>query len=92
MHDEIRDFVLTTIRDTLNLPVPGDVTDDTPLGDNGLGLESLSRLELAIQLEGAYGISLPDEEDETRQDTTLGQFVAAVAALRGEAVTDGAGR
>ncbi|WP_030382861.1 MULTISPECIES: acyl carrier protein [unclassified Streptomyces] len=92
MRDEIREFVLTTIREVMNLPLPEDLTDDTPLGEGGLGLESLSRLELMIQLESAYGIEVPEADSDAQENATLGEFVDAVAALRGAAVADGAGR
>lgn len=92
MHEEIREFVLTTIDEALNPPVPEDVTDGTPLGETGLGLESLSRLELIIQLEGAYGIVVPEADSDAQQNATLGELVAAVAGVGGAPVADGADR
>jgi acyl carrier protein len=92
MRDEIREFILTTIGEVMNLPVPEDTTDATPLGESGLGLESLSRLELMIQIEGAYAIEVPEADSDGQQDTTLGELVDAVVALRGGALADGVGR
>ncbi|MEU6609287.1 acyl carrier protein [Streptomyces shenzhenensis] len=92
MRDEIREFVLTTLREVINLPVPDDVTDATPLGESGLGLESLSRLELMIQLEEAYGIEVPEADADAQQNATLGELVDDVIALRGGAVADGVRR
>ncbi|MGJ5754496.1 acyl carrier protein [Streptomyces puniciscabiei] len=90
MQEEIRDFVLAVIRDVINLPVPEDAGADTPLGADGLELESLAMIELLLQLEGEYGIELPEEDVDPETVRTLGQLVQVVADRR--AVTAGAGR
>ena len=49
LRQEIRDFVLTTITDSMNLPLdPEEITDTSPLGSTGIDLDSLSLIELAL--------------------------------------------
>ncbi|GHH19723.1 acyl carrier protein [Streptomyces lanatus] len=82
MHEETREFILTVVRDVINLPVPERVDDALPLGEEGLGLESLAMIELVLQLEGEYGIELPEEELEPELVPDLGAFVRAVVDRR----------
>jgi acyl carrier protein len=82
MHDEVRTFILGVITDVLNLPLPEDVGDDTSIGDDGLGLESLSIVELVVQVEYEYGISLPEEDLVPEKMATLGLFVDIVVERR----------
>lgn len=73
MSTDLREFVVTTLRD-MNFEVDS-VTDETPLGDGGLELESLSIAELVMQLE-TFGVAFSDEEMEKLTDMTLGEFTA----------------
>lgn len=41
---------------------PDDIEDDAPLFGEGLGLDSVDALELAIELERAFGVKIPDDE------------------------------
>ncbi len=72
--DEVRDLVL----DALNLREmfePEDVEPHTPLfGDEGLGLDSLDALQLAVSLEEGFGVSVSEE-----QGRTVFQSVQAIA-------------
>ena len=40
-----------------------DITDDTPLFGDGLGLDSIDALELIVLLENDYGIELTNPEE-----------------------------
>lgn len=73
MSTDLREFVVSTLRD-MNFEVDS-VTDETPLGDGGLELESLSTAELVLQLE-KFGVEFSDEEMEKLTDMTLGEFTA----------------
>jgi len=71
-----RDFLALIHADT---PRRGPVTIDSAL-DRDLGLDSLTRVELAVRIERAFGVSLPDE--------TLGGVVTLrdlLTALRADA-------
>ena len=71
MSTDLREFVVSTLRD-MNFEVDA-VTDETPLGNGGLELESLSIAELVMQLE-TFGVAFSDEEMEKLTDMTLGEF------------------
>lgn len=45
----------------------------TLIGD--LGLDSLDRLELFMNIEKEYDIMIPDEEVDANPDTTVGQVI-----------------
>ncbi|MEU8622540.1 phosphopantetheine-binding protein [Streptomyces sp. NPDC048623] len=82
MQEEIQDFVLAVMRDVINIPVPEGADADTPLGPDGLELESLPMIELLLQLEGEYGIELPEEDVDPETVRTLGQLVQVVVDRR----------
>ena len=71
MSTDLREIVVSTLRD-MNFEVES-VTDETPLGDGGLELESLSMAELVMQLD-KFGVEFSDEEMEKLTDMTLGEF------------------
>ncbi|MEU5158916.1 acyl carrier protein [Streptomyces sp. NPDC020875] len=54
------------------------ISPETPLGDGGLELESLSIAELVMQLDG-QGVEFTDEEMETLPGLTFGEFVNEAA-------------
>jgi acyl carrier protein len=41
---------------------PEDIEDAEPIFVEGLGLDSIDALELAVLVEESYGVSIPDEE------------------------------
>ncbi|MBB5959720.1 acyl carrier protein [Saccharothrix tamanrassetensis] len=92
MRAETREFILTVIRDVINIPLPDRVEDDLPLGEEGLGLESLAMIELVLQLEGEYGVEL--QEDELTADLVpdLGALVDTVVGLRSAAAAGSVAR
>lgn len=42
--------------------LPGDIRDSEPIFGEGLGLDSIDALELAVIVEEAFDVSIPDEE------------------------------
>ncbi|MCX4783759.1 acyl carrier protein [Streptomyces sp. NBC_01264] len=80
MSTPVRAFVVNTL-ETMNLDTAG-VTDATPLGDDGLELESLTTAELVMQVEEEYGVKFSDEDVEALQTLTIGEFVAQVEQRR----------
>jgi len=83
---ETREFVLDVLRE-LNYEVDG-VTDATPLGDEGLELESLTLAEVTMRLEEKYDVQFTDEELEGLAKVTLGDFVSQIV----DRATAGQGR
>jgi acyl carrier protein len=76
LETEIREFVLTTLAQDMNHPVPGDaVTDDSPMGAGGIDLDSLSLIELTIRLETRFGVEFPETSIEPFAAMTLKELV-----------------
>lgn len=82
MSTPVRAFVVNTL-ETMNLDTAG-VTDDTPIGDDGLELESLTTAELVMQVEEEYGVKFTDEDVEALQTMTVGEFVSQVEQRRNQ--------
>jgi acyl carrier protein len=81
MDASVREFILTTLKDKMMLPVDRDsVTPDTPLGPEGMDLESLAIVELSVHLENEFGVTFGDEDTETLAEATLGDLCRLVAS------------
>jgi acyl carrier protein len=71
------------IIDTLNLEdlQPGDIPPDQRLFRDGLGLDSVDALELALALQQRYGIRVESDAKNAREHfATLANLAAYVAA------------
>jgi len=68
----------------LNLDVaPGDIDPDQPLYGEGLGLDSIDILEIALVVSKQYGVQLrADSEENERIFGSLRQLVEYVCAHR----------
>lgn len=62
MLDELRSLIV----EELNLEdvKPEDIKDDEPLFGDGLGLDSIDALELAIVIERNYGVKIKSGDDK----------------------------
>ncbi|MET8980055.1 phosphopantetheine-binding protein [Streptomyces sp. NPDC004539] len=79
LEDEIREFVLTSVIDEMNILTDRDgITDDSPLTVGGLDVDSLSLIELSLRLETRFGVEIPDTDIEPLAALTLGGLVAEV--------------
>lgn len=54
---------------------PGDIDDDAPLFGEGLGLDSIDALEIAVLLDRKYGVRITSGDDRNPE------IFASVAAL-----------
>ena len=79
----VRDFVIDALAD-MNFETDS-VTDTTPLGEEGVELESLSIADLVMRLEEQFGITYGDEDYESLPGMTIGAFVADVVQRIGSA-------
>lgn len=72
------------IVEALNLEVrPDEIASDAPLYGEGLGLDSIDILEVALVVSKKYGFQLrSDDEDNVRIFTSLGSLAAHIAAHR----------
>ncbi len=73
-----------TIVEALNLEVqPDEIAADAPLYGEGLGLDSIDILEIALVISKKYGFQLrSDDENNVRIFQSLGSLAAHVAAHR----------
>ncbi|MET0341505.1 MAG: phosphopantetheine-binding protein [Polyangiales bacterium] len=69
MSDELRDAVKSLIVDALMLEdvQPSDIDDDAPLFGEGLGLDSIDALELAIAIDKRFGVKIEAEDERNRE-------------------------
>jgi len=76
--------VAELIISALNLDLaPGDIEPDAPLFGEGLGLDSIDVLELALVISKRYGFQLKsDNEDNIRIFTSMRSLASHIAAQR----------
>lgn len=60
-----------------------DIADDAPLFGDGLKLDSLDALQLAVALEERYGCEVPDGEEGRRIFASVTAIAEFVASKRG---------
>jgi acyl carrier protein len=77
---EVADMIVTA----LNLEIAGaDIAPDAPLYDQGLGLDSIDILEVALVVSKHYGFQLrADNEDNVRIFSSLRSLANHIAANR----------
>ena len=64
---------------------PEEIADDLPLfGPNGLGLDSIDALELAVGLEKNFGVSVPNSEIATKVLRNVNTIHDYILEKRGE--------
>ncbi|MBC2594376.1 acyl carrier protein [Ruficoccus amylovorans] len=65
MGDDLKDRLKTLIIEALSLEDvdPDELTDDTPLMDSGLGLDSIDALELVVSVEKEFSIKIKNSEE-----------------------------
>jgi acyl carrier protein len=56
-----RTWLVHTLRE-LSPDFTGDITDDTPLADGGLGLDSLGLIDLVSAMEDHLGVTVTEDE------------------------------
>ena len=78
LFSEIKQAIVTSLR----LPMePAEIGDDTPLfGPDGLGLDSVDVLELVLELERSFGVTIENQDtgmEALRSVRTIADFVRA---------------
>ena len=63
--DEIKQLIIDVLQ--LEDITPDDIDPDAPLFVDGLGLDSIDALELAVAMQKRYGIILSSNSEETRR-------------------------
>jgi acyl carrier protein len=82
--DELKKDIKDLIISSLNLEgvSPDQIVDDAPLFQEGLGLDSIDALELAVALERRYHVTIPDEAVGKRVFSSVNALAAYVAENR----------
>jgi acyl carrier protein len=83
MTDTLRTDIKLAIIRSLRLPITVDeIGDDVPLFGEGLGLDSIDVLELVLELERSFGVSVSDEATGARVLRTVNTIAEFVEANR----------
>lgn len=84
MSQTLQREVAALIVDTLNLEIsPDEIVPDQPLFREGLGLDSIDALELAMAISRDYGFQLrSDDSDNGRIFASLAALTAHIEANR----------
>jgi acyl carrier protein len=83
MTDTLRTDIKQAIIRSLRLPITADeIGDDVPLFGEGLGLDSIDVLELVLELERSFGVSVSDEATGARVLRTVNTIAEFVEANR----------
>jgi acyl carrier protein len=83
MIDTLRTDIKLAIIRSLRLPITvEEIGDDVPLFGDGLGLDSIDVLELVLELERSFGVSVSDEATGARVLRTVNTIAEFVEANR----------
>jgi acyl carrier protein len=78
LHAELKKLIVETL--ALEDTTPDEIGTDAPLFGEGLGLDSIDALEIAMVLEERYGVTLDDDPESNQlifeSVRSLGAFVA----------------
>jgi acyl carrier protein len=75
---ELKQLVVEALQ--LDDVAPETIADEDPLFGEGLGLDSIDALELAVAIERRYRVAIPDEtigKQAFRNIATLADFIQA---------------
>lgn len=76
---EIKKLIIETLM--LEDVTPEEIVSGDPLFGEGLGLDSIDALELALALEGRYGVTVQEDAEQNQQIflsvRSLAEFVEA---------------
>lgn len=86
MHDDYEERLKKLIVETLALEdvAPGDIETEAPLFGEGLGLDSIDALELALAIHSEFGVRAEENDERNREYfhsvKSLAEFVRAKQA------------
>ena len=82
--DQLKADIKQAIIRSLRLPLtPDQIGDDTPLFGEGLGLDSIDVLELVLELERSFGVTIGDEQTGMKVLRSVDTIAAFVLSQRG---------
>ncbi len=65
LHAELKKLIVETL--ALEDTAPDEIETDAPLFGEGLGLDSIDALEIAMVLEERYGVTLDDDPESNQR-------------------------
>ncbi len=65
LHAELKKLIVETL--ALEDTTPNEIETDAPLFGEGLGLDSIDALEIAMVLEERYGVTLDDDPESNQR-------------------------
>jgi acyl carrier protein len=82
--DDLKQQLKQLIIEELDLrdQTPATIGDDTPLFGEGLGLDSLDALQLAVAIEERFGITIPEDDRAKEIFASVSALAKHVAATR----------
>jgi acyl carrier protein len=84
--DNLKAEIKQAIVRSLRLPIaPEDIGDSTPLFGEGLGLDSIDVLELVLEIERSFGVTIGDEQTGMKvlgSVDAIADFIASERAKR----------
>jgi acyl carrier protein len=79
LHTEIKQALVRSLR----LPIPAEeIGDSTPLFGEGLGLDSIDVLELVLELERSFGVTIADQDTGARVLRSVDSIATFIEASR----------
>ncbi|MGB3049919.1 MAG: phosphopantetheine-binding protein [Polyangiales bacterium] len=83
--EAILDRVRRLLRDTMKLQMAPDAIDpDAPLFGTGLGMDSVDAVELVVQLDAVFGLTLAGSPYVSSRMRTVNTIVDAIMELADE--------
>jgi acyl carrier protein len=81
--DTLAGEVKAAIVRCLRMPIkPEEITDDMPLFDEGLGLDSIDALEIVLELQRSFGVEISDEQVGKRVLRSVSRIVEFIESSR----------
>jgi acyl carrier protein len=87
--EELRRSLKDLICESLHLDdiTPDMIEDDTPLFGDGLGLDSVDALELAIEIEKRYGVRITQDEKDRAAFASVASLAEFLKERQGGSVS-----
>jgi acyl carrier protein len=80
LKQDIKELIISSLN--LSDVTPEQIVDDAPLFQEGLGLDSIDALELAVAIERKYRVTIPDEAVGKKVFSSVSSLAAYVSEQR----------
>ena len=80
LKQDLKELIISSLN--LGDVTPDQIVDDAPLFGEGLGLDSIDALELAVAIERKYRVTIPDEAVGKKVFASVGALAQYVSENR----------